>query len=130
MSSFACSRPKIDNTCPSGGGGGSAGIVVQVSLPDNATTRVNIPSTLMQGTYLFLVKSVALNGATANISATSSQNAVAGSINRLTESKALTDERVQIDWQPNQVPQLYHQVVKTGGVGALIIYNVTILLQT
>jgi Tfp pilus tip-associated adhesin PilY1 len=126
---FGCGMGvKIDGTCACDGGGGSGtgGVTVQVGLPDNAHTRVNIPSTNKQGSYTFIVKSVLSNGATGTFNTSSSQDAVAGSVVRVTDSKSITNERVQQDWQPNQVPQLFHQVLKMGGTGAIIFYNVTI----
>jgi hypothetical protein len=128
---FGCGMGvKIDGTCAcdgggGGGGGGSGGTDVQVNLPDNAHTRVNIPSTNKQGSYTFIVKSVLANGATGTFNASSSQDTVAGSVVRVTDSKSATNERVQLDFAANQVPQLYHQVLKMGGTGALITYNVT-----
>lgn len=127
---FGCGMGvKIDGTCAcdsSGGGGGSGGVLVQVSLVDNAPTRVNIPSTNRQGSYIFICKSVLSNGATATFNCSSSQDAVAGSVLRVSESASISNERIMLDYAPNQVPQLYHQVPKIGGIGALITYNVII----
>jgi hypothetical protein len=126
---FGCGMGvKIDGTCAcdGGGSGGSGGVLVQVGLVDNAPTRVNIPSTNKQGSYLFVCKSVLANGATATFNASSSQDAVAGSVVRVTDSASITNERIALDYQANQVPQLYHQVLKTGGTGAIIFYNVII----
>lgn len=120
---------KIDGSCFScGSGGGGGGFeTVTVSLPDNATTRVDIPSTELQGSYIFLVKSVLANGSTATFNISSAADTTAGNIVRVSSAPSLTDEWVQVDWQASTVPQLYHQVTRTGGVGALIEYSVTII---
>jgi hypothetical protein len=119
---------KLDGSCQScgGGGGGGGGTVVTLSLPDNAMTRVDIPSTDMQGSYLFIVKSTDPDGATAVFSASSARNNTAGSIARITSSPAIGGEEIQLDWQANEVPQLYHSVLRTVPVPELVEYTVNI----
>lgn len=102
------------------------GQVVIVNLPDNAMTHVNVPSTAMQGTYMLLVKSANPDGAAATFMAACAYNAQGGSIARLTSAPSITDETVNIAWPMNGTPQLYHDILKTGGTGALIPYNVHI----
>jgi hypothetical protein len=119
--------PKIDGKCSgSGGGGGTGGTVVTLSLPDNAMTRVDIPSTAMQGSYLFIVKSVLSDGATATFLASSARDNIAGSVVRTSSSPAVGGEEIQLDWQANNVPQLYHSVLRTVPVPTLVEYQVNI----
>jgi hypothetical protein len=128
--SVGVNKLKVDGscfTCGGGGGGGGSFVTETVSLPDNATTRVDIPSTETRGSYIMIVSSELAGGSTATFNVSSAADALAGNVARVTSSPALTDEWVQVDWQASQVPQLYHQVVKTGGVGATIGYTVTII---
>lgn len=121
--------PKIDGTCPcggGGGGGGTGGIIVTLSLPDNAMTRVDIPSTAKQGSYMFIVKSTLADGATATFLASSARDSIAGSVVRTSSSPAIGGEEIQLDWQANAVPQLYHSVLRTVPVPTLVEYQVNI----
>lgn len=108
------------------GGSGPTPVVQVVNLPDNAMTRVNVPTTAMQGTYMLLVKSANPDGAAATFMAACAYNAQGGSIARLTSAPSITAETVNIAWPMNGVVQLYHDTLKAGGTGALIPYNVHI----
>ncbi len=107
--------------------GGSSDIIEVVQLPDNAMTPVEITLTAKQGTYMLLVEAVLADGAKSTFMASSAYDAQAGSIARLTNAPSLTDESVHIKWLPNEKIKLYHDTVKTGGVGALLNYSVKIL---
>lgn len=107
-------------------GSGPSPVVQVVNLPDNAMTPINIPTTAMQGTYMLLVKSSNPDGAAATFMAACAYNAQGGSIARITSAPSITMETVNIAWPSNGVVQLYHDVLKAGGTGALIPYNVNI----
>lgn len=127
---FKGGKPKIDGSCTTcgggGGGGGGGGTVVTLSLPDNAMTRVDIPSTALQGSYLFIVKSTDSDGATAVFNASSARDNIAGSVVRVSSSPAIGGEEIQLDWQANAFPQLYHSVLRTVPVPELVEYTVNI----
>jgi hypothetical protein len=128
MSQVSCgSGVSVFNTCLSGGGSGTGGIVVQVSLPDNAATQVAIPTVNASGSYMFLVQPVTFPGATANFVAANSDVTLAGSVARLTNAASPTSEEIDITWIAGNPVSLYHSVLKAGGTGALITYRVLIV---
>jgi hypothetical protein len=128
----------VYNDTSTGTGGGGVGpvgppgpglISETVSLPDNATTEVPITSCGTTGSYHILVNSVAVNGATAAFACSKAQVALDGQTERLTNSPASTDERLKLIWRSGaNKPALYHDPVKTGGVGAMISYQVTYMM--
>jgi len=113
----------VVNTCLSSGGGN----VVQVSLPDNATTPVAIPKINTVGSYTLLVQPLNYPGATANFMAANSSSSLSGSVARITNATSPTGEEIDITWTAGNPINLYHSVTKTGGTGALITYRVLII---
>jgi hypothetical protein len=105
------------------GGGGSSEIV---SLLDNSTTGSNITATGQQGTYMVIVKSQSSNGAGAMFAATCGTDTNPGVIAKIVSAASSTNEEINMKWNANSVAQLYHSVVKTGGTGALINYDVKV----
>ena len=97
-----------------------------VNVIDNASTPSNIVNTDFRGSYFIIVESSDQGGACATFVASSRSSDAAGQINRLTESRSVTNERIQAQWTANNRVQLYHQVTKTGGVGANLPYKVVI----
>jgi len=110
-----------------GSSGGVAPMPDMIVLPDNMMTQVPIPSTALQGTFMLIVKSINVDGASATFVASKGYNAQpAGSIARLTSAPSLTDETVHIMWNGSSNITLFHDTLKTAGTGALLPYNVQI----
>jgi hypothetical protein len=129
-----------NDCCCSGGGGGGVGppgpmgpagpglVSETLQLPDNATTKIPITNCTNTGCYKILVASLAANGAIATFDCSKAQDTINGQTERVTNSPALTNERLKLDWTPGQKPVLYHTPTKTGGVGALLSYRVTMMI--
>ena len=116
----------VVNVCM-GSGSGSGSIVVQVSLPDNAMTPVNIPTVGNMGSYILLVNPSIFPGASATFNASKSDSSFAGSAARITNSPSPTVEEIDIVWSAGNPIQLFHSILKAGGTGALITYKVKII---
>jgi len=111
--------------CDCGGGGGITPVPDMISLPDNMMTQVPIPSTGLQGTFMLIVKSMNADGASATFVASKAfDTQLAGSIARLTSAPSLTGETVHITWAASSKLALYHDTLRTGGIGALVPYDV------
>lgn len=95
-----------------------------VSLLDNASTAVAVTGTNQQGSYLLIVKSQASGGATATFACSCNADGTAGQVVRLTTSDATTDEELDADWNTSSGVTLFHDSLKTGGVGASLVYDV------
>ena len=59
--------------------------------------------------------------------ATSAFDTQAGSITRITSAPSITDETVHIVWNASEKIKLYHDITKTGGIGATIPYLVKVI---
>jgi hypothetical protein len=128
----------VYNDVVSGIGGGGIGpigppgpglVSETISLPDNVMTEIPIISCGTTGSYHILVNAVVADGATATFSCSKAQVAVDGQTERLTNSPAFTDERLKLVWRSGaNKPALYHDPVRTGGVGVMIIYQVTYMM--
>lgn len=113
---------KLDDYVINNSGGG--GVSTTVNLLDNANTPVNISSTNMQGSYMFLIKSSSDNGASAVFVGTSATNSTPGNLSRLVNAPSSTNEEINMVWNSSDNPSLFHSVLKTGGTGATVQYNV------
>lgn len=131
---MACITVYNDECCLGGGGGGTPGPPGQglsnetVQLPDNLPTRVPITSMGTTGVYKILVQAVLADGANATFDCSKSHVAISGQTERVTNSPAITNERIMLEWLSGaNKPSLYHAPTKTGGVGALLLYKVTFM---
>jgi hypothetical protein len=107
--------------------GAPAPSVTTVALLDNANTPVNIPTTTTSGAYMFLIKAVGNTNGSAGTFMASGTVTDGGQIATVTRVASTTNERIQMKWLAGGQPQLYHQNQKTGGTGATISYQVTIM---
>ena len=115
----------VDGSCNDcGGGGGGGWLTTTVSIVDNAATPASITALSNTGTYMIMVNAVLANGASADFNISKGNSAVAGNVFRTSNSPAITNERIDILWPIGGPPQLYHSTLKTGGTGALLVYNV------
>lgn len=117
---------KLDDYVVNNSGGGGGGTTALVNLIDNSSSAVNIGSTNMQGSYMFLVKSSSDNGASAVFVGVSSTDGSPGNLSRLVNAPSATSEEVNMLWPASDNPSLYHSVLKSGGSGATIQYNVKV----
>ena len=98
-----------------------------VQLLDNAMTPVEINCSSLQGSYTIMVESALQDGAKSIFMACSAHDAQAGAFTRIASAASLTDETVHLQWNGNEKIKLYHDIVKTGGIGVLLGYNVKVM---
>ncbi len=90
---------------------------INVSLPDNATTRASLG--FMTGNLRLEI----IGSANTNIIASKSYTAASGAI-YMQSSAAQTGESVFAEWLPNQPFSIYHGTLKSGGTGDALFYYV------
>jgi hypothetical protein len=99
----------------------------EIKLKDNVTTPVNT-GLRYRGAYEIIVESASQTGACASWRIMKSSAASASFVATGTSIESEdSDEKLQISWPAGQAPQLFHEVVKTGGSGVDLVYKIRYL---
>src|SRR3972149_6479531 len=110
---------------PTGPGVDAVCISTIVTLNAISMTPVNIDPTGLSGSYLLVVKSRRINGASATFSVSKSFPTQTPSIYKLTSSQSQYNERINIVYPSNSKVQLYHNTISS--LSGNIIYDVTFI---
>jgi hypothetical protein len=104
--------------------GSVTGLDEVVCLVENSSVPEPIIKTDQRGSYLIVVESQALDGASATFSASKAIAATVGSTFRITSSTGAAGESIDIDWTASDKVRLYHSSL--GPDPNVLCYNVRV----